>query len=260
MALWDDAGEPVRMVGSIIDITEMKEAEERITQQNQMLEKTNAELDQFVYSTSHDLRAPLMSILGLIDLAKVTENREELISFLDLMSNRVNRLDEFIGEIIDFSRNSRLEVVMEEIDLFDLVNEIIKDLQFIEHSEKIAVLMEMNKGFMIKTDKKRVQTILRNLISNAFKYHNYLKDDPYIIVSARKSDNQISVSIADNGDGISEEKQEHIFEMFYRGSDKSKGSGLGLYIAKEMTEKLSGKLSLKSTYGEGSEFRVELPQ
>ncbi len=260
MALWDDSGDPVRMVGSIIDITEMKEAEQRITQQNKMLEKTNSELDQFVYSTSHDLRAPLMSILGLIDLAKVTENRDELISFLDLMSNRVNRLDEFIGEIIDFSRNSRLEVVMEETDLFDLVNEIIKDLQFIEHSDKIAVLMEMNKGFSIKTDKKRIQTILRNLISNAYKYHNYLKDDPYIIVSAKKEDDKVIISIVDNGDGISEEKQEHIFEMFYRGSDKSKGSGLGLYITKEMTEKLSGKLSLKSTYGEGSEFIVELPQ
>ncbi|GEM_PF-1557461 len=259
MALWNEEGEPVRMVGSIIDITEMKEAEERITLQNKMLEKTNAELDQFVYSTSHDLRAPLMSILGLIDLAKNARKKVDLHGFLDLMANRVNRLDEFIGEIIDFSRNSRLEVLHEEINLEELVKEIINDLQFIENYHKIDVQIDLNEDLVLISDKKRVQTILRNLISNAFKYHNLLKNDPYINISSEKNNNRVMIKVSDNGDGINEEKKERIFDMFYRGSDKSKGSGLGLYIAKEMTEKLDGKLHLKTEYGKGSDFIIELP-
>jgi len=260
MALWDEDGQPVRMVGSIIDITEMKEAEERIAQQNKILEKTNAELDQFVYSTSHDLRAPLMSILGLIDLAKGATKKNEINNFLDLMANRVNRLDEFIGEIIDFSRNSRLEINMEEILLHDLVNEIVNDLQFIENSNKIEVYNQIGKDFVIISDKKRIQTILRNLISNSFKYHNLLQKEPFIKVDARNGYDAIAISVIDNGDGIKDDKKEHIFEMFYRGSDKSKGSGLGLYIAKEMTEKIKGTIKLKTEYGSGSEFSVELPQ
>lgn len=260
VAEWDKLGRPVRLVGSIIDISEMKEAEAQIRLQNKMLEKTNNELDKFVYSTGHDLRAPLMSILGLIDLTKEAKNKDEVDHCLNLIANRVHRLDEFIGEIIDFSRNSRLDVIKEEIKLDSLLRKIVHDLQYIDNSDKIAINLEIDAGFSLSSDKKRVETILKNLISNAYKYHNLRKKGPFIHVSASRVNGSAKIMIEDNGDGIKLDSQENIFEMFFRGSEKSKGSGLGLYIAKEMTDKLNGKIYCESKYGEGSRFIVEIPQ
>lgn len=260
MALWDNSGTPVRMVGSIIDITEIKEAEARIKEQNRMLEKTNAELDKFVYSTSHDLRAPLMSILGLIELAKTTKSKTDRGQCLDLMANRVHRLDEFIAEIIDFSRNSRLEVANENIKLDAMLREIIKDLQYIDHSERITLNLNIDDDFCMRSDRKRIEIILKNLISNAYKYHNVRKQHPHIIISAMRVNGVAKIMVEDNGDGIKGENHDRIFDMFFRGSEKSKGSGLGLYIAKEMTDKLGGRIRFESRYGEGSKFTIEIPQ
>ncbi len=260
VAEWDCEGRPVRLVGSIIDINEMKEAEAKIKLQNKMLEKTNEELDKFVYSTGHDLRAPLMSILGLIELTKKANNTDEIEHSLSLIANRVHRLDEFIGEIIDFSRNSRLDVIQEEIKLDALLRKIVHDLQYIDNRDKIDINVKIDRDFRLNSDKKRVETILKNLISNAYKYHNLRKECPFIQVSAKRVNGHAKIMVEDNGDGIKIDTTDRIFEMFFRGSEKSKGSGLGLYIAKEMTDKLNGKIYCESRYGEGSRFTIEIPQ
>jgi len=261
MALWNDFGEPLRIIGSIIDITEIKEAEAKIRNQNKMLEKTNEELDRFVYSASHDLRAPLMSILGLIDIASNSNNKIEINECLSLMANRVNRLDEFIGEIIDFSRNSRTEVTNDPIYIDTMVREVIHDLQFIENFDQVQLQLEVEPNFLIYADKQRVEVILRNLISNAYKYHNPSKRyEPFIKISALRENGSVKISVEDNGDGVSTDKHQKIFEMFYRGSEKSAGSGLGLYIARETVQKLNGTITIQSDYRSGSIFSVEIPQ
>ena len=121
-AKWSHDEKPVRMVGSLVDITDKKVKEEEIKEKNHLLEQTNAELDRFVYSVSHDLRAPLNSIQGLINIGDTTDDTQELKQLLGMMKNRVKKLYTFIDEIISFARNTRTEIIKEPVNLYDLVN------------------------------------------------------------------------------------------------------------------------------------------
>ena len=257
-AQWNEDGKPLRVIGTVVDINELKEAFSKLEEQNELLEKTNDELDKFVYSTSHDLRAPLTSILGLINIVSKTDSADEIKSCLKMIEERVETMKSFIAEIIDYSRNSRMEVVKEEINLNELATEIIEGLKYFEKSNLINFRIEIPQSQTIVSDKSRLKIILNNLISNAVKYHNYKQDHPYILIKSDIVDNNITITVADNGDGIPTEFHEHIFDMFYRATEQSEGSGLGLYIAKEMALKLSGKLEIDSNSTDGAIFNLNI--
>ncbi len=258
-AVWNEEGEPIRMVGSIVNINERKIAEEFVKKQNRMLEKANLELDQFVYSASHDLRSPLTSILGLINIARQSKDQEEINHCLNLMNERVNKLDEIILDIIDFSKNSKLGLSCDKIDLHKLFNEILESYQHIIKYENIQITLLIEPGFYIYSDVYRIKIILKNILINALRFYNKASGNPWIIIEAFEDKRSVKIAIEDNGEGIKKEEQKKIFNMFYRGSERSKGSGLGLYIAKEFVEKLNGNISVQSIYNQGSRFIVELP-
>jgi len=258
-AVLDEDQNPVRMVGSIIDITDRKIAEEKIKKQNDLLEKANAELDRFVYITSHDLKAPLLSIQGLINLAEISDDKAEVIQCLHLMKERVKGLENFISDIINYSRNVRSGIIKEELNLKSLLKSIVDELLYMQNVDKLKFVIDVDSKLILLSDEKRLNVILKNLIFNAIKYHNYDQDHPEIVIEAKKLKNQVKIHIKDNGEGIREEALNKIFDMFYRASEKSTGSGLGLYIVKEMTTKLNGTIHVKSDYGKGSVFTVTLP-
>lgn len=258
-AQWDKKGNPLRMVGTVVDINELKEAVKKQKQQNTLLEKANEELDRFVYSTSHDLRAPLTSILGLVQIAERSDDKEEINQCLNMIEDRVGAMKEFIAEIIDYSRNSRLDISNEKVFVKKLVEEVIDGLKYFEKSEEIEFTIDIPKSLVFFSDKGRLKIILNNIIANAVKYHDFNKEKPFINIQSILKTDRVLILVQDNGLGIPEELQRNIFNMFFRGSEKSEGSGLGLYIAKEMTTKLSGKISLESTQGEGSTFTVQIP-
>jgi len=259
-AEWDENGEEVRMVGSIVDITERKMAEREVNEKNAMLRKTNNELDRFVYSTSHDLKAPLSSLLGLINIAEITDDPEEQRRCLNLMKERVETLNGFIADIISYSRNTRLDVIEEDIDLSQMVDQILENLEYFENRKELRIEKEIEEKLSLKCDSSRLRVILNNLIANAIKYHNLNQEDPFIRISAKTEDGFILIGVEDNGKGIDESYKDKIFEMFYRASESSEGSGLGLYIAREMTDKLNGQLSVDTVLGQGSTFTIILPQ
>ncbi len=258
-AEWDNNGAPIRMVGSIIDITERKEDEKKIQQQNLMLEKTNAELDRFVYSVSHDLKSPLSSILGLMSIAEMSDNSEEIMHCIGMMRERVDALNGFIEEIIDYSRNTRTEATYQEVNLHNLVTKVLDGLKYMENMSDIRLAIEIDPADTLVTDPGRLKIVLNNLIGNAVKYHSLRKDDPYILIRLDKSPEHITIRIEDNGQGIDEAIQRRVFEMFYRGHESSQGSGLGLYIAREMMRKLHGDIELFSEKGQGSTFIIHIP-
>lgn len=233
---------------------------ERITQaKNAQLRKANAELDRFVYSASHDLRAPLSSLLGLIELARKTDNKEELENYLSMMKGRIHHLDDFIKEIIDYSRNERLEVVRKPVNLHQLVEETTVNIKHLEGADQIDIQNEVPKNMVLPSDAMRLKIVLNNLMNNAIKYHDHNKESKYIRISVASTIHGTNFSVCDNGMGISPEHHDKVFNMFYRASDKSKGSGLGLYIVKESLGQLGGSVTLKSALGEGSTFTVVLP-
>lgn len=233
---------------------------EKITQtKNEQLQKVNAELDRFVYSASHDLRAPLSSMLGLIELAQKSENRDEIHTYLNMMRGRIHHLDDFIREIIDYSRNERLEVVKMPVNLHQLVEETTTNLKHLEGADRIDIQNLVPADMVFPGDVMRLKIILNNLLNNAIKYHDQNKEKPYIRISVARAEQGTHFSVCDNGIGIPAEHQDKVFNMFYRASDKSKGSGLGLYIVKQSLGQLGGSVTLSSQLGEGSTFTVLLP-
>jgi signal transduction histidine kinase len=233
--------------------------EKEIMAKNELLAKTNTELDRFVYSASHDLRAPLRSLLGLIEVTQKTVRPEEIQECLMMMKDRVHNMDLFIKEIIDFSRNARQALRYEPINVRAMVQEVINDLKFAEGMEQIYVRLDIPSDFTILTDKSRLSVVLHNLIGNAFKYHDPQKENQEVTVKVTGDSDQTKIEISDNGIGIAPEHQEKIFEMFYRASEQSNGSGLGLYIVRETVTKLKGNIQVSSTPGLGSVFAITLP-
>jgi signal transduction histidine kinase len=241
-----------------VDITEKKEFEELIQRRNHELEKANKELDHFVYSTSHDLRAPLRSILGLIYIMQSENNPDTMKTYLDMMRISVNRMDAFIKEIVELSRNSQQGVKIEKVDLPAIVSEIFENLRYIPGAEKIDFTMESGQNTEFFSDISRIKVVLNNLIANAITYHNFNQDNPMIKVHAVIKNRYALIEVFDNGRGIKKEHQDKIFDMFYRASEDTKGSGLGLYIVKEAIAKLNGNIQLKSKWGAGTTFTIKI--
>jgi signal transduction histidine kinase len=226
-------------------------------QKNLELQKVNDELDRFVYRVSHDLRSPLSSILGLTNLARLTKDQKELDSILTMIQGRINAQEHFIREIIDYSRNTRTDVAHEKIKLRRLVDEVMEALKYNENAHRIEFRNVVPEDTILVSDRIRLTVILNNLIGNAIKYHDLKKDHPFIEVGHQTAIPALYVK--DNGAGIQNEHKGKIFQMFYRGSDRSTGSGLGLFITKEAVTKLNGSIEVSSVHGEGSTFTVHLP-
>lgn len=229
---------------------------------NQNLGKVNEELDRFVYSASHDLKAPLSSLAGLVELAKIDiQNPENTLQYLAMMHSSIQRLMKVINDLADFSRNERLALKLKPIDFDLLVREIIESLKFIPNVDKVdfKIAIQNNGNNIFESDLLRLRILLNNLIANALLYHNFNQKTPIIIIEIIYDDKKANLSIMDNGKGIEEEHHKRVFDMFYRASQDSRGSGLGLYIVKGIVDKLQGELSLDSDYGHGTCFNITIP-
>ncbi|HMG94539.1 MAG TPA: HAMP domain-containing sensor histidine kinase, partial [Chryseolinea sp.] len=221
----------------------------QLVENNTLLSKTNTELDRFVYSTSHDLRAPLTSVMGLINITERSQSPEDVAKYLGMMRDRVLSLDRFIKDITDYSRNNRLEIKKEKVNIVALAQEVWESLKFSPDAENIRFDIDIPSDLTIETDRNRLQVIIGNLISNAVRYHDSRKREQYIRLHYQVSGRVFCIKVEDNGQGIDREYHTKIFDMFYRANEKSKGSGLGLYIVKEALMKLSGSIQLDSTPG-----------
>ncbi len=250
---------PVMMVGSLIDINERKVAEQELLRKNIELAKTNKELDRFVYSASHDMRAPLSSLLGLINVAEKSDNPADLPICFSMMKKRIETMEGFIKEVTDYSRNSRLKIENTDIPLHEFFNQAFENLEYSFPKNSMRFENKIAKGLTLFSDPNRIKVVVNNLLSNAIKYTDPQKNDHIITCDAEIAMNKICIIIADNGIGIEQEHVEKIFEMFYRASDRSEGSGLGLYIVSETLQRIKGTISCKSKFGEGTTFTICLP-
>ncbi len=257
---------PIKEIGNIKgvsvfikDITDIKRAELKLLEKNRDLEKVNKELDSFVYRVSHDLRAPLTSILGLINLIKLEEDQEKLRYYFELQEKSVKKLDRFIKDIINLSRNSRLGVAIERIDFNKMAGDIFESQHYYDNHLKIEKRLVVNGEEPFYSDNQRLSIILSNLVSNSIKYANLSRKDAFVEIEVLVTTDQCVIKIRDNGIGIAPEYLNKIFTMFFRASQDDNGSGLGLYIVKETIDKLSGTIQVKSKLREGTSFTVTIP-
>ncbi len=254
----DDDKKPAFIVMFIENISDQVEAEEMLRQTLEELKVRNYELDQFVYKASHDLRSPLTSILGLLNIAEI--DKEHALDHIKKIRGRIYKLDEFVQSIINYSQTSNLETHYEPLRIEYLIHKNIADLDFLPYASEIKFKIKSNQQGTVYTDTVRLNVILRNLLSNSIKFADRNKKMSVILVETTVTENKKFVlSITDNGVGIDTAYQERIFDMFYRGNETSDGNGLGLYIVRQAVEKLGGELKFASQLGKGSTFMVILP-
>lgn len=244
--------------GAIVDISTQKRNEEHLKKANDQLQKANSELDRFVYSASHDLRAPLKSMLGLLNLIEM-EKDKDISLYLDRMKHSVVKLDNFITDIIDYSLNSRVEITAEPIDLNELIEDCFLHFKYLPYSDSIDKVIACKTKVPFYADRKRLQIVFNNLISNAINYRNPTQIQPFIKIEISTQHDASLIKIEDNGMGIDEKHIDKIFNMFYRGTTHSSGSGLGLYIVKEALDKMEGKIEVTSKKHIGTTFTIQVP-
>lgn len=257
--LKDEEGAPHRLLGQAVDITERKQSENMLRKKNEELAKTNEELDRFVYSASHDLRSPLSSILGLINLSYTDIDSSERFKYLYYMEKSVRRLDRFIGDILSYSKNSRMEVNYDEVSISELTDHVLDSLSFMEDYKRVKFFKQIEVDKIV-SDKRRIKIILNNLLTNAFRYNNPDAKHPFVALRVEQNNSgTVDISVEDNGIGIEEEQKDKVFEMFYRGTEKTQGSGLGLFIVKESVNKLGGEIILNTRVARGTCFTIKIP-
>ncbi len=239
-----------------IKMREVFKSQNELSLQNDELKKLNTELDSFVYSVSHDLRAPIASSLGLINLMKLDQSNTD--EYFSLIEKSMHHMDSFIQDILEVSRNSRKEVKIDVVDFKKLVNSVIENQKFRPGAEKIKFhIFAENKT--IKTDKNRLFVVLTNLISNAINYSDPNKEIQEVNISYSSNQHQQLISVRDNGIGIKKEFLEYLFDIFFRANENKAGSGLGLYIADQTMKKLNGAISVESEHGQYTLFKITFP-
>jgi signal transduction histidine kinase len=244
-------------------VTELKlrDQNEELIKTNELLRKINMELDNFVYSVSHNLRAPLMSVLGLVTIARMEEQREEKPSdhLFNMIEHSIHRLDDTLKEILDYSRNARTETSISEVKLEAVFNDTLERLKYLKGFDRIEKQIRIDGDVPVYSDAYRLSIIFQNLLSNSIKYQDVEKVKSFIRIEADVTPREIRITFSDNGMGIRGEYLSKIFSMFFRATERSEGAGLGLYIVKESVNKLGGDISLESTYNEGTIFNIRIP-
>lgn len=228
---------------------------------NNELKRVNTDLDNFVYSASHDLIAPVSNIEGLIStlnesLGDLPEKDETVMLVLELIKKSINR---FKGTIKDLTEITKIQKEQEEDIILIDVKEVIEDVKFTISdficSSKARITVESNGSCMINFSRKNLNSIIYNLISNAIKYRSPERAPEVNILLSQKED-QIILKVKDNGLGFNPADKNKIFGMFKRLHNHVDGSGIGLYIVKRILENSGGSIDADSIPGQGTEFTV----
>jgi len=257
--VFDEGGSHVNFIALQKDISAEMSFQEEIVRKNEELNKINSELDNFVYSISHDLRAPLLSIKGIIKLIHMKERLSEQTSkYLKMADESVNRLDGTIQEILDYSRNARFNLQVSEFDLRTLIDQLFDDLRF-GTDPQFLFESTFEGSSIVMSDRYRVNTLLKNVISNAVKYRSRLATPSFVKVHVARQNRFIKIIVSDNGIGIGPQNVGRVFDMFYRASSEVIGTGLGLYICKEIISRLGGTIDINSELGVGTTLNITIP-
>ncbi|HEX8040887.1 MAG TPA: HAMP domain-containing sensor histidine kinase, partial [Chryseosolibacter sp.] len=214
-----------------------------------------------VYSVSHNLRAPLMSVLGLVNLAQLENKNADpsMSNYFHMMQQSIHKLDETLKEILDYSRNARSALHISPVDVRKAIEESFERMKYMDGSDRIRKSIHIRNNAPFFSDSYRLSVILNNLVSNAIKYRDPAKGECVLDVTADITPARLELVVSDNGIGIPRIHVPRIFEMFFRATEKGDGAGLGLYIVRETVEKLEGTVTVQSKNGEGTSFSITLP-
>ena len=221
------------------------------------LKKKNKELETFVYKVSHDLKGPVASVIGLLDLV-VNGSEEDRVLYLDMMKQSLQKLDKSIVSLLNFTLANKTDLNVTNIPLKKLTCDILDSLQAFPGRSEVDFKLDIEDSLLVTTVPELLTSILQNFLENAIKYRNSSTSST-VKITTHKVQKAVNICIKDNGLGMSSQVRDRAFDMYFRGENKTPGSGLGLYITKNNIEKIGGHVELKSEEGEGTEVLLTIP-
>lgn len=257
--LYADENEQPFFNWTILDISEWSDFDKKLQQKNEQLAKANSQVEKFLYSTSHDLRAPITTIFGLVNLMRHEVQDNSILDYVDKIESSVNRLDNIIHDILNFSKAYYQRLSSVRIDFEAMVQKVIAKHSNNQAFPKIHIEVKIRGDFSFYTDAERLEMIMDNIIRNAYNFYDEHKSRSFIHIYVTIKEDQAVLEFIDNGIGIGKQFLDNIFTMFYKASHLSKGAGLGLFIVKEAVTQIGGSVGVESEVGFGSLFRVVIP-
>lgn len=253
-------GNETFVLASIVDITKRKALEDQLRHYSKITEQKNHEMEQFVYTVSHDLKSPLVTSTGFLGLLKedlIEKNFDNMMDSVSRLEKANHRMSQLIDDLLQISRIGILKLEFEKIDLTALVKSICENLSVQLKEKNIEVEIQENM-ILPRADRKRVYQVFENLLINALKYASD-GDNNKIIVGAQTVDNEIHVFVKDHGPGIAKEYHKKIFGLFQRLEADNRGTGVGLTIVSRIMQQHEGKVWVESEPGNGATFWVSFP-
>ena len=222
--------------------------------------RKDEEVNYFVFKASHDIKGPLVSLKGLVDIVKDSlDDQDRLRDMVSLIDQSVLSLENTLNDMIEYKKVDSSELRDSLIDFDALLNEIVSSVSNLPESNDLSITMEVDQSIDFKNDREVIRSIAANIIINAIKYRKPTATNSTVKISLKVYEENAILVVKDNGVGMSEGVLENAFSMFYRGHKGVNGSGLGLYIVKKGLERIGGTIEVESILAEGSTFTVEFP-
>ena len=240
---------------------QVKEKTKELVDTNESLQKVNDELDNFIYKTSHDIRGPLASLKGMVNLAMMDVKDDRALGYLSKLDLTAEKLNMVLTRLLIVNRINHAELKPEAVHFEPIIQEILLLEMKKGIPSKIKIDYEVASDIQLVSDKEMIRVILENLIDNAVKFHNESERiDSFVKIAVKSEEGSVTAHVMDNGIGIAKMNREKIFQMFVRASERSETGGIGLYLSKLATEKLGGEINLISVDEKYTEFIVRFPR
>jgi PAS domain S-box-containing protein len=249
---FDASNKPLRLYGTGLDVTEISEKEEK-------LKVANKDLEMFIYKASHDLRGPLASIIGLTQISQLEINDPLAGRYLSMIDGAARKLDSTLISLTQSMHIKDTKVFDNEINFDELILNACSKFEYSPGFSRLQIKSNVLINTSFVSSKVIIESIIQNLIENAIKYQNYNSSKSFLNINVVGNCNKLRIELEDNGIGIDKFVQQKIFEMYFRGTTESTGSGLGLYLVKVGVDRLGGKIDIESEKGKGTTFVIDLP-
>ncbi|MDB5274370.1 MAG: arcB, partial [Chitinophagaceae bacterium] len=230
--------------------------EEKVLERTKELEDKNKQLDSLIYKSSHDLKGPLKSIIGLTTVGKMDVKDPAAREYFEHILLSTKRLDRVLADLLDITKVNENKLKHERVDFSHIINEILLSFENIEGFKdmKIDINIQQEKDFY--GDEKMLYSVFQNMIENAFKYRDQTKRPSTLEVSIISDKQKTKIEFKDNGLGIDPDLKDKVFDMFFKANEQSSGTGLGLYLVKLSIQKMGGHVYLQTSKGQGSLFTI----
>lgn len=231
-----------------------------MVEKEQQLHQANSELNTLLYRISHDLRTPLISVMGLVNLFRVSNSTEDKDKCIKMIDQSVTNMDNILRVFISINLMREAKLNIEPVCITSLTEDILKMYKMDPELQNLVIRMDLEIGLMMNTDRGILHSLIQNLVDNAIKFRKFGINDPAVSVKASSHLRGITLIVEDNGIGMKPETEQKAFDLFYKGTEEIQGSGLGLYLVKKAVESLRGSIGIKTKWTEGTRFEVFLPQ